>query len=291
MAQLLANTALSAALILLLGLGFSLIYRVARFFHVAHGAVFTLGAYGFYLLVEILDVSEFLAIPLVVVTCSLSGIALYIAVHRPLDKRQATPVVHLVASLGLYIAITNILALTFGDQTLTLLRPTITEGLDIYGARLTPIQLATIAIAISTTVLIAWIIDSTNGGLRYRAVATDKELSIASGVRVEWVIAGAFAGGSAIAGLAGLLVASDVDVRPTMGLGPLLLSVVGVIVGGQGSIRGLILGAALIATIQSITGWYLGQHWREPAVFALLVLFLVMRPQGLVASAAMAAER
>lgn len=291
MAQLIANSVLSAALILLLGLGFSLIYRVGRFFHVAHGAVFTAGAYCLYVLVDVLDMSKFLAIPLVVAASSLFGVALYLAVHRPLHKRQATPVVHLVASLGLYIAITNILALAFGDQTLTLHRPTVTEGLDINGARLTPIQLAIIAITVSASIAITWIVGSTKAGLQYRAVATDQELATASGVRVELVVAGAFAAGSAIAGLAGLLVALDVDVRPTMGLGPLLLSVVAVIVGGQGSLRGLILGAALIAAVQSITGWYLGQHWREPAVFALLVLFLAMRPRGLVASTTVAGER
>ncbi len=290
MPQLIANTVLAAALIVLLGLGFSLIYRVGRFFHIAHGAVLTVGAYCLFSLVEKFNVSELVAIPLAVIASALIGGAIDAAIHSPLRRRQATPVVHLIASLGLYIATTNILALAFGDQTLSLRGQTVSEGLDVLGARLTQVQLATIAAAVLATVLAAAIVQRTNGGLRYRAVATNADLAAATGVPVDLVIAEAFVAGSAIAGIAGVCLALDVDARPTMGLGPLLLAVVAVVVGGAGSIRGLVVGAAIIATVQSVAGWYLGQHWREPVVFALLVVFLVARPRGLLGSPAMTGE-
>jgi len=280
MPQLIANTALAAAIVLLLGLGFGLIYRVGRFFHVAHGAVFTAGAYGLFLVVHVLGISLPVAIPIAVVLSGVLGAAIDRAVHRPLRKRNATPAVHLIASLGLYIATTNAFALGFGDQTLTIRGPAISEGLSVLGARLTPIQLVTIALSVVITALAVVLEHRTDSGLRYRAVVTDSALATATGVPVDAVLSGSFLVGSSVAGLAGVLVALDVDLRPTMGLGPLLLAVVAVVVGGVGSSRGLVLGAVLIAAVQNTVGWFLGQHWREPAAFAVLVLFLLFRPRG-----------
>jgi branched-chain amino acid transport system permease protein len=281
MTQLMANTVLAAAVVVLLGLGFGLIYRISHFFHVAHGAVFTAGAYGLYLLVHVLGVGLFIAIPITVALSALLGASIDRVIHRPLRRRKATPVVHLIASLGLYTGLTNVFALCFGDQTLTIRGMEIHEGMSFLGAHLTPIQQVTIAAASVIVALVVILEQRTNAGLRYRAVATDPTLAVASGVPVDTVLSRSFVLGSAIAGIAGVLVGLDVDIRPNMGLGPLLLAVVAVVIGGVGSIPGLVLGAILITVIQNIVGWYLGQQWRESAAFALLVLFLLFRPRGI----------
>lgn len=280
MVQIIANSMLAAAIVLLLGLGFGLIYRIGGFFHVAHGAVFTAGAYGLFFATHVLGFRLLIAAPIAVVLSALLGAAMDLVVHRPLRRRNAAPVLHLIASLGLYVATTNGFALFFGDQTLTIRGSAISEGLIVLGARLTPIQVVTIAIAVVVTALAIILEERTDAGLRYRAVATDPHLATATGVPVDSVLSGSFLMGSAVAGLAGVLVTLDGDIRPTMGLGPLLLAVVAVVIGGVGSIRGLVLGAILIVAIENAVGWYLGLHWREAATFAVLILFLIFRPRG-----------
>lgn len=282
--QFLANTLLAAAIIILLGQGFALIYRISSFFHIAHGAVFTTAAYTLYALVELLSFNLIFATLIAVALASLLGAAIEGLIHRPLRKRNATPVVHLIASLGLYVATTNALALFFGDQTLRIYRHDVSEGISILGAHLTPVQLMTISAAVLVTAILAAVEYRTDAGLRYRAIESDTILARATGVRVDAVLSGSFFVGSAIAGLAGVLVALDIDVRPTMGFGPLLLAVVAVIVGGLSSTKGLVLAAVLITTIQNIIGWHLGQHWGEPAAFILLLVFLAFRPRGIFGS-------
>lgn len=281
MAQIIANFLLAASHYLLLGLGFLLIYRVGGFFHVAHGAVFTLGAYGLYLFAGIHKIGLWWAMPLAVLGTALVGLAIGVGIHRPLRQREATPVIHLIASLGIYIAMTNILAIFFGDQSLTLHDTYFPEGMLILGAHLTLVQMFTIVTAGSTTLLVAVLLNYTSMGILYRAVVTDRELAVASGLPVEGIINGAFMVGSAIASVAGMLVAMDIDVRPTMGLSPLLLAVVAVIVGGLRNLWGVVGGAILIAIVESVASWFLSQHWKDTTVFVLLILFLLVRPQGL----------
>ena len=82
------------------------------------------------------------------------------------------------------------------------------------------------------------------------------------------------------AGLAGILVALDVDMTPTMGMNALMMGVVVVIIGGVRSIPGIAAGALLLATAQHLGAWYIGSQWQEAIAFVVLVLFLLIRPEG-----------
>ena len=280
MNQLVANAAISAAIILLVGVGFALIYRVGRFFHFAHGAAFTAGAYMNLVFFRVFGLPQPLSATLSVLTCIALGCTMELAVYRPLRKRSASGVVQLVASLGLYILLTSLISLAFGDQTESVRSATIAKGVSVAGARLTDIQITIIACAAVVASMVAYVLRYTKAGREFRAVASDPELAAITGVRPDRVILGAFAVGSGLAGIAGILVSLDVDMRPTMGLLPLLSAVVAVLVGGVGRVLGLVMGAILIASAQNVGGWYLGQQWREPVVFVVLLGFLFVRPEG-----------
>jgi branched-subunit amino acid ABC-type transport system permease component len=90
----------------------------------------------------------------------------------------------------------------------------------------------------------------------------------------------AFAIGSSLAGLAGILVALDVDMTPTMGMNALMMGVVAVIIGGINSIPGIVLGALLLATAQHLGAWFIGSQWQDAIAFVILVLFLLFKPEG-----------
>ena len=80
--------------------------------------------------------------------------------------------------------------------------------------------------------------------------------------------------------MAGILVALDVDMTPTMGMNALMLGVVAVIIGGVSSISGITLGALLLAVAQHLGAWYIGAQWQDAIAFVILVLFLLYKPEG-----------
>ena len=113
-----------------------------------------------------------------------------------------------------------------------------------------------------------------------RAVANDPELANVSGINSNAVILWAFAIGSGLAGVAGVLIALDVDMTPTMGMNALMMGVVVVIIGGVNNIPGIALGALLLATAQHLGAWFIGSQWQDAIAFIILVVFLLFKPEG-----------
>lgn len=111
-------------------------------------------------------------------------------------------------------------------------------------------------------------------------MANYSELANASGIESDKVILLTFALGSALAGIAGILFALDMDMTPTMGMNALLMGVVAVIIGGVGSIPGIALGALLIGMAQQFGVWKIGSQWQNAIAFVVLLIFLLFRPQG-----------
>ena len=80
--------------------------------------------------------------------------------------------------------------------------------------------------------------------------------------------------------MAGILIALDVDMKPSMGMNALLMGVVVVIIGGAGSITGIALAALMLGMVQHLGVWKIGTEWQDAIVFAVLIIFLLFRPQG-----------
>jgi branched-chain amino acid transport system permease protein len=277
--QLTANTVIAFCTILLIGLGFALIYRTTHFFHFAHAVVFTSCPYFALALVQS-GVPLGAAIPAAVVLSALLGCAMEIGVYRPLRRRGASSMILLLASLGLYVFLQNTISLIFGDDTKTLRTGVVKVGIDVFGARITPIQIATIAVSAVLVIIVAVMLKTTKMGKAMRAVAADADLARVSGIDSDRVILWTFAVASALAGVAGILVALDVDMTPTMGMNALMMGVVAVIIGGVGSIPGIVLGALLIGFAQNFGAYWLSSQWQDAIVFGVLLIFLLLRPQG-----------
>lgn len=96
----------------------------------------------------------------------------------------------------------------------------------------------------------------------------------------SFIILISFAIGSALAGIAGILVALDVDMTLTMGMNMLLMGVVAMMIGGVGSFWGIVLGSLLLATAQNLAVWYISSQWMDASAFIILLIFLLFRPQG-----------
>lgn len=264
----------------LIALGFGLIYSTTRVFHFAHAAIYTAAAYLAYS-GGLLGLKLYVAIPLAVILASMLGGLLEIVVYRPLRKKEASPVILLLASLGLLIVIQNAISLLFGDGAKSIRGSAVSEGLAIFEARITAIQ---VGIMISSVLLLAlcWaFIKYSNKGKAMAAVANDPELARIVGIELDQVILFTFVLGSALAAIASILISFDTDMTPTMGFDALLMGVVAAIVGGIGSIPGAFLGGLLVGMAQHLGVWKLPTQWQDAIVFGILIIFLLLRPQGL----------
>lgn len=277
--QVIANAFIAAAGYVLVGLGFGLIYRTARFFHFSHGAVYAIGAYATLSLSTALG--WWLAVPTAVLISGGVGFGLFCAFYAPLQRRSVSPTILLVASLGLFVVTQNVISMLYGDemQALTNLPPK--EGFSVMGARVAWFQALAVVWSVVLCAALWAFLQLTRAGLLLRAVANDWLLCRVIGVRSNRIVAGSFFIGSAMAGAAGALLALDTHLFPTMAFRALLMGVTAAVAGGMGDVLGTAIAAVLLALAQHIGAWYLSAQWQDPIGFAVLVVFLLAKPEGL----------
>ena len=280
LSQLVFNILITGSQYVILALGFMLIYRIVRFFHFAHGIVFAIGAYIALLSRVLFGLPLLFSILFGIMISALLGCLMDCTIYRPLRKKRSSSLILLLASLGIYICMQNIISMAFGDETRSIRTGVVKEGLNVLGARITPIQIVTIFVSVVLVVGLWLFLKKTKVGSAMRAVANDAELANVSGIKSDRVILVAFAIGSGLAGLAGILVALDVDMTPTMGMPALMMGVVAMIIGGVSSIPGIALGALLLAMAQHFGAWFIGSQWQDAIAFVVLLVFLLFRPQG-----------
>jgi len=281
LSQLLVNGLIAGSVYALVAIGFGLIFATTRFFHFAHGAIYTAGAYLTYLFTVVLSFPFFIALILAISLTAFLGGLIEIGIYRPLRQKKVSRMVLLLVSLGLFVVIQNSISLLFGDDTKSIRSGIVTEGLLAFGARITPIQVVIILVSLVLCLLTWAALRFTNIGGKVRAVANDPELAKIVGVHSDRTILLTFIVGSAMAAVAAILAALDTDMTPTMGFNALLMGVVAVIVGGIGSVPGAVLGGLLIGFAQHLGVWRLPTQWQDAIVFAILILFLLLRPQGI----------
>lgn len=282
MQQIVVNGIVAAAVYVVAGFGFGLIYRTATFFHIAQAAIIAVGAYGTYWLCVGIGFPLPVAVLLSVVFSAIVGACADQAIFRPLRRRGASPLVLLLASLGLYVVLTNLLSMAFGDSIKTIAWGRVEEGWRVFGARITTVQAMTIAIIALLAVLSAIAFRSTKIGITLRAVADDPELAGISGIEVDRVVLVASAVGSGLSGLAGILLALDLGMTPMMGLNVLLMGVVAFIIGGGlKDMTGLVAGGLFLGLSQHLAGWLIGPQWQYAMAFVVLIVLLLLRPKGM----------
>ena len=279
MFQILANGLCISAVYVVLALGFGLIYFTTKNFHIAHGAVYTLGAYVGYQVMVNWSGPIWLAALAVICVCAASGCIMEILIYKPLVKRKSPPEVVMIASLGTYILAVNLLALVAGNDA-KVLRFEVERTYMFGSARLTAVQLAQVVVALLVVLLLRLVLTKSLAGKYWRAVADNQVLGSVLGFRVSRIRLGVFAAGSALAGLAGFLRALDVGMTPYVGMQAVVTSAVACILGGLGLFLAPIGGALVVGLLQGVVMWYASAAWESAVTFWLLILFLVFRPQG-----------
>lgn len=278
--QLLINGLIKGGIYALMALGFALVYRGAKVFHIAHGAIYIVGAYCLYFFNNLLHLPFFASALFSIFIVILSGTLCEVLVYSPLAKRNASTPVIIISSLSIYIILVNIIALLFGNETQILFKE-ISESYTIGSIIVTETQVFQLIFSIIPVIAVVMLLNITKLGISLKALANNPTLSLALGFDIKKLRIILFGLSSLLAGVAAILVSSDVGVDPWGGLGMLLSGAVAMIIGGIKRWQGPILGGFFLGIIQALAIWQLSARWQDVITFVLLIIFLLFRPQGI----------
>jgi branched-chain amino acid transport system permease protein len=268
----------------LIALGISVVFGLMGLINFAHGDLITLGAYALFVILAGLALPlpvglAFLVIVVVAVALLMERVA-----FRPVRGADGTTL--LVTSFALSYTIQNAEVLTFGARPKSvLLPPVFSHYISVGGLQIQNLNVMVIVVTVALLVCLRLFLNRTALGLQMSAAATDFPMARLLGVRANQVIAVAFAISGLLAGVVSFtLVVETGALSPTMGVLPVLIGFAGVIVGGMGSLTGATLGGFVLGflaiALQALLPTSMGP-FRDAFLFALVIIFLLFRPQGL----------
>ena len=219
------------------------------------------------------------------VSCLLSGavgLAIYRGLYVFMRQRAKSPLVMLVASLGLLLAITAIVTIVFRSTARPLPEPFGSVPWIIGGASIKGFNVFTIGVALAGYSGLTFILKRTSFGKAVRAIGDDEEVSKVVGINTTVIIAVVFFIGAVFAALAGLLSGHDTAIQPRMGLLLLLKGWIASVVGGIGNLYGAIVGGFILGLLEQFGIWDLAGEWKDVISFIVLIVFLAFWPNGLI---------
>jgi branched-subunit amino acid ABC-type transport system permease component len=274
----------TASILALSAVAFTLEYAVTNVANVSHGEILTVGAYAAYLVHERTG-SAIAAALAAALAGGFVALAMHSAVIGPFIRFGATPTIVFIATLGLSFMIQNTLVIFFGAANVAYtLDPGAPQHIGPF--LLTPLDLQIIASAIAITFVLYLIISRTRFGKALRAVSQNRELARVTGINASRVAAATFFLAGLIAGYAGFILAESVgSFNPYFGFSFFLITLTAAVAGGLGKAFGTMVGAVLVGVILEFAGGYVSASYNLAFAFAILAIVILIRPRGLFTSA------
>jgi branched-subunit amino acid ABC-type transport system permease component/ABC-type branched-subunit amino acid transport system substrate-binding protein len=271
----LANGAIYA----LVAVGLTLVFGVMRIVNFAHGEFLMIAMYAGYFAWALLGLDPILAIVVVTPLLMLAGVLLYDTVVR--FALRAPEINQMAVTLGLSLLLQQLALVFFSGDNLLITQPRSTEGIALGSIVVQVNQLVAAGASILLLGLLAMILQRTDFGLVMRAVSQSREGAALSGIHINRVYRWAMAVGIGTLGVAGPLLVSILYVNPQVGALFTLKAFVIVIVGGLGSFKGALLGAMMVGLAESLAVAWLSASIAATVPFAILILILLLKPEGL----------
>ena len=218
------------------------------------------------------------------VSCLLAGIvalALYRGLYVYMRTRSRSPLIMLVASLGILLAITAATTIVFQSAPRPLPDAFGSAPWTVAGANIKGFNVFTVGVAVAGFVGLLLLLRMTTFGKAVRAIGDDEEVSKVVGINTTVIIAAVFFIGAMFAAMAGILSGHDTAIQPRMGLLLLLKGWIASVVGGLGNLYGAIVGGFALGMIEQFGIWDLAGEWKDVISFVLLILFLSFWPRGM----------
>lgn len=273
---------IAGSLYTITSLGFNLTFATSRFFNLAHGSLSVVGGYMFLLFSVKLGIPLWAGVICGVLSGGLAGVAMQTFVFAPLQKRRATNLVKLLASLGIMTMIQALFGILFSAQFQVLTpRNTSAHVYNVIGASVTNIQLWTFFTAVAATLGLMILLKKTLIGTAIRALSDDEEVAQIVGINTQRTLTLVFFIAGALAGIGGILFGLDTGIDPSIGMAMLLKGIIAAVIGGIGNVFGGMLGGFILGFFENFGIWKISAEWKDTIAFSLLILFLIFRPQGI----------
>ena len=290
------------AIYALVALGYTLVYGVLNLINFAHSEVFIVGCYGVFFTLSALNFGPsaphlpfwaivgnlILALVVAIIASALTAVVVERVAYKPLRQRKAPRLAFLITAIGVSFAIQYLIYWWRGpspEAALTMFRPT--PIFEVFGTIIDSQQLVIIIAAVILMIATDQFIRKSKTGRGIRAVAQDPDTATLMGVNKEKIILTTFAIGGVLAGAAALFyvmkIPSGVQYNGGFILG--VKAFAAAVLGGIGNVRGALLGGLLIGLIGNYGQVLLGSsQWTDVVAFVVLVLVLVVRPEGILGS-------
>lgn len=278
--QQLVNGLVTGSVYALVALGYALIYGVLGLINLAQGELYMAGAFALWMGITFLQLPLTLAIPFGLAIAVLAGLGMERIVFRPLKNRH--PLIPLLAAIGLSIFLQSLALLLFGPNTKSFAVSISPHIWELGPVSVSSLQLTLMLTAIGLMLGLLWYVHRTRQGQALQAVAIDPEAAKLVGIKPDVCVAQAFAIGAMLSGAAGMMMAAYYNATyPYMGVLPGLKGFCAAVLGGAGSIAGAILGGILLGLSENLGAAYISSGFKDGFAFALLILILIFRPQGI----------
>jgi branched-chain amino acid transport system permease protein len=262
----------------LVSIGLNLIFGVIRIVNFAHGEFVMVAMYGAYLCHAALGLDPYVAVLVVVPAMFVFGIVVHRLVLQPLHAESS---MQIFATFGLLIVLQNVvLALTRGEGYSV---PSKLAGLTfgVGDIRVTMSRLVIFATLTVTAIALHVFLKRTLIGKSIRAVTQDRQAARLMGINVERTFTITFGIGTALAGLAGVLLAPIYTLAPGIGGNFILAAFAVVVLGGLGSVAGAYFGGLIVGLVEAFAGFYIDPELKQAIWFLIFIAVLIVRPSGL----------
>ena len=278
--QLIANGVVYGCIIALAAIGLSLSYRIMNFANFAHGDFLTLGAYLTLFFAATLNLGFPVACILAIPLTAAFAVALDLGVWRPMRSKGASRTAIMILSIGVSIAIRNLVIIFFRPDASRFPLP-VSQGMNLGGIILTPFQIGVVLIAFAGMVVVHAVISRTTLGKSMRALADNPDLARITGIKVDRVIRYTWIVSMSLAALAGIMFGSITHLNPNMGWSIILPMFAAAILGGIGNAYGAMAGGMIIGLAQEISTAFLPAEYKIAVSFAIMIVVLFFKPKGL----------
>nr|WP_218176386.1 branched-chain amino acid ABC transporter permease [Pseudomonas putida] len=296
MLQQVLNGLVLGSIYALVALGYTMVYGIIGLINFAHGEVVMVGAMVTISVLTMLAGAGFapgvitllIAIMAAAVVCMLLAQGMEKYAYRPL--RKAPRLTPLILAIGISIALQNLAMMIWGRGYKTFPEVVETQPVEIFGAIMTNVQVAIMLIAVVIMLALWLLVDKTKLGKAMRATAQNQEVAGLMGININRVISATFLIGASLGAIAGVMRAINYGQADAyMGLLLGLKAFSAAVLGGIGNLFGAMAGGLLLGLIESLaagytgqlTGGFLGANYQDIFAFAVLILVLLFRPNGL----------
>jgi branched-chain amino acid transport system permease protein len=260
--------------------GYGLVYQVLGLMHFAHGDTLMFSAFVAYTLVAI-GVPLWLVVILSMLVAALIAVIIEQTIYRPLISRGQT-FLAFIGALAASLILRNIVTLVWGNGTKVFPNLINVGSVTVLGIRVSVLSLANLAIAIATVTTFQAFLNRTRHGQAILAVAQDRQMASVVGIADRKMVALVYALSGAI-GMVGVIlyVASFKALTISVGFRITLVAFVAAILGGIGRVKGAVIGGLLLGVAEAMIVGYISTVFLDAIVFALLMVFLIVRPYGI----------